>query len=198
LVKYFFNFAGEHIRKLLRELKLRAGTVFRIGEAARMAELLDESIDHALKGTNLGLRASTSAVEHALVLGAEGRRPANPPVDPAYATYLRCRNFMLRQYPLLRSVTDAARECHVSTAYLTRLFQRFDSETPYGCLRRLKLNEALLKLRQPGAQAKAVAVELGYKSAAHFSRAFHDYHGMSPSSAMGTTARKPQPIGRRN
>lgn len=184
LVKYFFNFAGPRITALLAELKLRPGSIFRVAEPARLAELCDEAVDYALQNSALGMRASSAVLEHALVLCAEGRRPPDTRPDPAYATYLRCRNFLLRNYPSLTSVSEAARACSVTPAYLTRLFQRFDRETPHDCLRRLKLNEALFKLRQPGTLAKAVATELGFKSAAHFSRAFKQYHGMGPQDAM--------------
>jgi AraC-like DNA-binding protein len=184
LVKYFFNFAGTRIRVLLCDLDLEPGSALQVGEPARMAELLDEAIDHALKATALGLRAATSALEHALVLCSESRRPAGERLDPAFATYLRCRNYLLRHYPVVHSISEAACECHVSNSYMTRLFQRFDSETPYELLRRLKLNEALLKLREPRAQAKVVALDLGYKSAAHFSRAFRQFHGISPGAVL--------------
>jgi AraC family transcriptional regulator, arabinose operon regulatory protein len=187
LVKYFFNFAGTRIDALLESLRLRAGTALQVAEPARLAELLDEAIDHALKGTALGLRTAAACLEHALALCAEGRRPANAQSEPAFATYLRCRQYLLRHYPSSHSITEVARECHVSGAYLTRLFQRFDRETPYTCLQRLRMNEALLKLRQPGAQVKAVAAELEFRSAAHFSRAFKARHGIPPVMAMRNT-----------
>lgn len=186
LVKYFFNFAGVRAIALFAELKLRPGSLFRVAEPARIAELLDEAIDHALEDSPLGLRATGAVLEHALVLCSAGRRPLQAGSDPAHVTYLRCRNFILRQYPALISVIQAARACGVTSPYLTRLFQRFDRETPYDCLRRLKLNEALFKLRQPHSQAKVVAAELGFKSAAHFSRAFKNFHGMTPAEAMRT------------
>lgn len=184
LVKYFFNFAGVRATALLAELKLRPGTIFRVAEPARLAELLEEAIDYALQDSPLSLRAAAAVLEHALVFCVEGRRPAQAAADPAYDTYLRCRNFLLRQYPGIISITHAARACAVSAAYLTRLFQRYDRETPYECLRRLKLNEALHRLCQPGAQAKVVAAELGFKSAAHFSRSFKQFHGRPPREAL--------------
>lgn len=183
MVKYFFNFSGPHAQALFHELKLKPGTVLRVGDPARMAELLDEAIDHALKGSPLGIRASSAVLEHALVLCAEGRHPSNVQTSLAFGTYLQCRNFLLRNYPALSSVSDAARACQVSVAYLTRLFQRFDQETPHACLTRLKMTQALQKLRQPGVAAKTVAAELGFKSAAHFSRAFKRHHGRTPKSA---------------
>ncbi len=184
LVKYFFNFAGERARALLEEFKLKPGEIFRVAQPARVAGLLDEAIDFALHDGPLSLRAASAVLEHSLVLCAEARRPAQAATDPAYDAYLRCRSLILQQYPGLVSITQAARACAVSPAYLTRLFQRYDHETPCECLRRLKLNDALHRLRQSNVQAKTVAAELSYKSAAHFSRAFKQFHGMTPREAL--------------
>ncbi len=181
MVKYFFNFTGPRAEALLEDLQLDSGALIRVLDASRVITLLEETIDHALRGGRLGLRAAAAALEHALVLCADSRQPAATKLDPAYATYLRCRGHLLRNYPLLSSIEEAARHCHVSAAYLTRLFKRYDSETPLACLTRLKLSQAAIKLRQPDAQVKAVASELGYKSAAHFSRAFKAWSGHPPT-----------------
>lgn len=181
MVKYFFNFTGHRATALMEELSLSPGQLIRVLDSSRIETLLEEAIDHALRGGTFGLRAATAALEHALVLCADSRQPAMTKFDPAYATYLRCRGHLLRNYPVLSSIEEAAKHCHVSAAYLTRLFKRYDDETPLACLTRLKMSQAILKLRQPEAQVKAVASELGYKSAAHFSRAFKAWSGQSPS-----------------
>ncbi len=181
MVKYFFNLAGSKAGHLLGELQLQTSSVIRVLDASRVVGLLEETIDHALRGGALGLRSASAALEHALVRCADSRQSAARPLDPAYATYLRCRGHLLRNYPVLTSIEEAARHCHISAAYLTRLFRRYDQETPLACLTRLRLSQAALKLRQPEAQVKAVASELGYKSAAHFSRAFKAWSGRSPT-----------------
>lgn len=180
LVKYFFNFTGQRALRLMSDLDLPPGSVLRVADASRVVSLLEEVIDHALRGGRFGLRAASAALEHALVLCADSRQSATTRIDPAYATYLRCRGHLLRNYPVLSSIEQAAKACHVSAAYFTRLFQRYDTETPLACLTRLKLSQAAIKLRQPDALVKAVAAELGYKSAAHFSRAFKSWSGRSP------------------
>jgi AraC family transcriptional regulator, arabinose operon regulatory protein len=183
MVKYFFNFAGARAASLLCDLKLRPGAVARVAEAARLSELFNEAIDHALKGTPAGLRASSAALEYALALCAESRQPTNAGNDPAFTTYLRCRNHLLRHYPTLTSISAAAHACHVSGEYFARLFKRYDRELPHACLQRLKMNEALQQLKTPGKPAKNVAFELGFKSASHFSRAFKSFHGFAPKQA---------------
>lgn len=180
MVKYFFNFTGARGRKLVATAGLVSGTVVRVADARRMTELLEEVIDHALGGGPTSLQAAAAALEHALALCAESLRHPSAQLDPARATYLRCRGHLLRNYPLLVSAAAIAKHCGVSAAYMTRLFKRFDKETPLACLQRLKLSQAVLRLRQPGTQVKRVAAELGYKSPAHFSRAFKAWHGRSP------------------
>ncbi len=180
LVKYFFNFAGTHVATLLRSLGLRPGSVIRVSDPARIAALLEEALDHSLKATTLGELAAAITLEHALVLCAESRMPESARLEPSRRTYLRCRDHLLRHYPELASVTEAAGQCGISAAYMNRLFARFGHETPHGCLQRLKITQAAIKLRQPGALVKSVAAELGYKSAAHFSRVFKKVNGTSP------------------
>ena len=183
MVKYFFNFTGTRGRKLIAA-GFTPGTVIRVTDVRRMTDLLEEIIDHALGGGPTGLQAAAAALEYALALCAESLRHRSDHLDPAHATYLRCRNYLLRNYPLLVSAADVAKHCGVSAAYMTRLFKRFDRETPLRCLQRLKLTQAVLRLRQPGAQVKRVAAELGYKSPAHFSRAFKAWHGRPPRTAL--------------
>ncbi len=181
MVKYFFNHGGARSAALVKKWGLAPGTVIRVREAGRVQDLLEEVIDHAVHGGDAGLRSAAVTLEHALALCAEGGERGVTKFDPAYATYLRCRGHLLRNYPALGSIGEAARHCHVSPAYFTRLFKRFDDETPLACLTRLKVSQAALRLRQGGGvQVKAVASELGYKSAAHFSRVFKAWTGKAP------------------
>ena len=184
MVKYFFNFTGARAANLLNEWRLPAGTVVCVQDAARVEDLLEEVIDHAVQGEASGIRSASVALEHALALCADSVTADVTKFDPAYATYLRCRGHLLRNYPVLNSISQAALHCHVSPAYFTRLFQRFDKETPLGCLTRLKMSQATVLLRVQGAQVKAVASELGYKSAAHFSRVFKTWAGKPPVACL--------------
>jgi len=180
MVKYFFNFTGNRATSLLKEWRLHPGTVIHVQDSVRVVSLLEEVIDHAVQGEASSIRSAAVALEHALALCADSLSSDVTKFDPTYATYLRCRSHLLRNYPVLNAIGQAAAHCHVSPAYFTRLFQRFDKETPLACLTRLKMSQARVRLRQPGAQVKAVASELGYKSAAHFSRVFKAWAGRPP------------------
>jgi AraC-like DNA-binding protein len=181
LVKFFFNFHGPGIRRLLPKLQLQPGELWRVRDPARIAALLEEAIDHALSHSAHSSTAALKTLEHALTLSALLKTQESEP-DAAQATFLRCRDYLVRHYSKLISVEEAAAACDVTASYLTRLFKRFTHETPHHCLLRLKMTHALLLLRQPQVQVKAVAHELGYKSPAHFSRSFTAWHGHPPSS----------------
>ena len=49
--------------------------------------------------------------------------------------------------------------CHVDPAYLCRLFGRYDHQSPYQFLLRLKMNLAAERLQDPAALVKQVAAE---------------------------------------
>jgi len=76
---------------------------------------------------------------------------------------------------------EIAQECGVSEAYLCRLFQRYDRQTPYQFLTRLKMNRAAKLLEDPGRLVKQIAAELSFRDAFHFSRAFKKAFGSAPS-----------------
>jgi AraC-like DNA-binding protein len=62
----------------------------------------------------------------------------------------------------LRTLEQIASECHVNNAYLCRLFRRYDDQSPYQYLLRLKMNFAAERLQRPGVMVKQVAGEVGF------------------------------------
>jgi AraC-like DNA-binding protein len=68
----------------------------------------------------------------------------------------------------------------VDAAYLCRLFQRHDHQSPYQFLMHLKMKLAAEWLQQPGALVKQVAERAGFSDQFHFSRAFKSVLGVAP------------------
>jgi AraC-like DNA-binding protein len=60
------------------------------------------------------------------------------------------------------------------------LFSRFDYESPYQYLTRLKMIHAAEQLQMPGALVKQVAGQLGFGDPFRFSRTFRRVLGVSP------------------
>lgn len=112
---------------------------------------------------------------------SEARAPAAGAGTLAFATYQQCRQHIEKNFAQLKTLRQIARECHVDAAYLCRLFQRYDHQSPYQFLLRLKMNLAAEWLQQPGALVKQAAERAGFGDPFHFSRAFKSVLGLSPA-----------------
>jgi AraC-like DNA-binding protein len=98
----------------------------------------------------------------------------------ALATYEAARKYLEEHCLELASLDDAARGCGLASAYLCRLFQRFDHQSPYRFLLRLKMHHATRLLLDEGLSVKAAAVALDFPDPYNFSRAFKSVYGISP------------------
>ena len=78
------------------------------------------------------------------------------------------------------SVAQMAGRLFLSTAHFARGWTRAFGVPPGAYLRRLKLERARTLLENSNQSVSHIAREVGFKSAAHFSRSFRDYYGASP------------------
>jgi AraC-like DNA-binding protein len=180
LVKYFVDFTGPRTMRLLRQCLLAPGSMVRVFSPGDIQRLFDDLIHNGLSGSRFGPRICDLLLEHLILKIADGLMPQEAQQTPAYATYQRCRQHIHSEHLRLRTQAQIARECHVNPAYLCRLFRRYDHQTPYQYLMRLKMNLAAERLRDPGSLVKQVAAALGFSDPFHFSRAFKSVFGLSP------------------
>ena len=76
---------------------------------------------------------------------------------------------------------DLARAAHVSGPHLVRLFRKHVGQTPVRSLWEKRLRRAADLVKHSGLRVSEVAHATGFSSAAHFARAFKEFHGQSPS-----------------
>ncbi|WP_339186965.1 AraC family transcriptional regulator [Paenibacillus sp. FSL R5-0490] len=78
-------------------------------------------------------------------------------------------------------IDDIAAELGISSSHCNRVFKQVFGQSPRAVLSQLILHEAKLLLGNPKLSVQNIAVMLGYKDIAHFSRQFKRWSGMSPS-----------------
>jgi AraC-like DNA-binding protein len=182
LVKYFVDFAGIAAPALLRASRLTPGRVGRVFPPNVLALLFDELISAGLHGGRRGEKLCVTLLEclaQKIILEAA---PLAGAETLAFSTYQQCRAHIERNFLKLRTLEQVAGECHTNNAYLCRLFRRYDHQTPYQFLLRLKMNHAAERLQSPGALVKQVAEETGFTDPFHFSRVFKSVLGLAPDS----------------
>ena len=180
LVKYFVNFAGTQSMQWIRRSGLVFGKVSQVFPPNEIQPLMDELIRNGQRGTKHAPEVCGHLLDCLGVKLREARAPVKIAESPAFATYQNCRQFIADHFARLRTLEQVAAECHVDTAYLCRLFGRFDQHSPYQFLTRLKMNAAASQLQQPGALVKNVATDLGFANPFHFSRVFKSVFGVAP------------------
>jgi AraC-like DNA-binding protein/quercetin dioxygenase-like cupin family protein len=185
LVKYFVDFAGARATELLCSCGLPPGRVSEVYPAGTLQPLFNELIQAGLQLRRESVALCAKLLECLALRIIGTQAPLKGAETLAFTTYQRCRDHMEQHSLRLRTLEQIADECHVNSAYLCRLFRRYDDQSPYQYLLRLKMNIAAERLRQPGVLVKQVAGEAGFSDPFHFCRVFRSVLGLSPTAFRG-------------
>jgi AraC-like DNA-binding protein len=180
LVKFFVNFAGRGAASLLRVAGLAPGKIVQVFAPNEIALVFEEVIHNGLKATRHSPAICARLIEVLMLKIAESSAASEGLESQAFVTYQHCRQHLRGHFQRLRTLEQAAAECHVNVAHLCRLFRRFDHQSPYQFLLRLKMNCAAEQLHEPTVLVKQVAEKAGFSDPFHFSRAFKGVFGVSP------------------
>lgn len=181
LVKYFVDFAGTRAAELLRSCGLKPGTVSEVFPPPTLQAIFDEIIQAGLQVRPGSAELCSKLLECLALRIAGARAPISGAESLAFTTYQQCRQHIETHCLRLRTLEQIAAECHVNDAYLCRLFRRYDNQSPYQYLLRLKMNFAAEQLQRPDALIKQIAEETGFADPFHFSRVFRSIFGISPN-----------------
>lgn len=183
LSKYFVDFTGERGRALLRECNLVPGTCAQLAAPAEARHAFETLIRLGGGHHRTTARMCELQLELLLLALVRSTQPGSPSERRSLATFERCREHIDAHYLSLDTLDQAATACHVDSAYLCRLFQRFQSETPFRYLQRLQMQWAAARLQSSGRLVREVADELRI-DAFQFSRTFKRIHGVSPTAFL--------------
>jgi AraC-like DNA-binding protein len=179
--KYFLNFAGPQAKAILRASRLPLGNVSQLALPHELRNLFDELIHCAQRARPAADELCAKLLECVALRIGESQIPGEGAETLSLLSYQNCRKHIEENFARLRHLEQIATECHLDAAYLCRLFQRYDHQTPYRFLMRLKMNRAAEWLEEPGALVKQVAERAGFRDQFHFSRAFKNVLGVSPN-----------------
>jgi AraC-like DNA-binding protein len=182
--KYFVDFKGQDAGRLVRHCHLPPGTCLRTGSHHEITRVFDSLVSDGIRGGPYANGLCSALLEYLLI-----KVLASPHIEKdqstAYATYVRCKEWIEENYLRVQNLQDIGRATDIDAAYLCRLFQRYDHQSPHEYVTRLRMNRAVELLNDPEVLIKEVAAHVGFADPFHFSRAFKKTFGVSPKSFRG-------------
>jgi len=99
---------------------------------------------------------------------------------PTSALVKRALAYLHQNYTQPLSRQEIAEAVGVSENYLSQIFRQEMGLSPWECLNRFRIQQAKELLRSTEASVTTVALRVGFKDSAYFSRVFHKHVGQSP------------------
>jgi AraC-like DNA-binding protein len=145
------------------------------------AQALAALLRHSLS-TGVIDKLEAESLALTLIQRTLGPRTSREPAGSQGHRKLVDRTKLVLSADLLRrwALADVAAEVGVSPVYLTQVFQRVEGVPLYRYQLRLRLARALDMIRDEPDLTK-IAMELGFSNPSHFSSAFRQAYGRSPS-----------------
>jgi len=99
---------------------------------------------------------------------------------PTSALVKRALAYLHQNYTQALSRREIAEAVGVSKNYLSQIFRQEMGLSPWECLNRFRIQQAKELLRSTDTSITAIAIRVGFKDSAYFSRVFHKHVGQSP------------------
>lgn len=183
LSKYFVDFAGEGTGAALRGAGVPPGACCEVAAVDDVQAAFEHLLSAGRRGTPAAAQMAALQAQILLLLIREARLPRGARSNRSRQTFLRCRDYLERNFAAIRSAEEAAAACRVAPAYLSRLFRRYAGQPAYQFLMRLKMNQAAALLQRQQLNVSETAEVFGMDPF-HFSRAFKRVHGRPPSALL--------------
>lgn len=184
LVKYFVDFEGNTFARIARETGFGPSDVLQTSQPSSVMSIFDELVRAGLRSLKFSETVCAALLTALLYRISETAVSPESFHSSAFSTYAAIRSDLEEHALEIASLSELSERNSVAQAYLCRLFQRFDYESPYRKLQRLKMQHAAQRLQAGETLVKALSHEMGFSDPFHFSRSFKRVLGVSPSSLL--------------
>ena len=146
---------------------------------------LEASIRRAMRQVEAERKLEELATAKALPEPQDaGAAPAEDAADedsPAAMVMAQVRRYLEDNYMFDLSLDSVGEILHISPAYLSAQFQKYQTMNFLDCLTELRINAAKKLLADPLRSTAEVASMVGYDDSSYFARAFKKRTGMTPT-----------------
>ena len=152
---------------------------------------VEAAIRRAIRQIEAGRRlAELAPVETEPTAEAEAESTEEGESDRNALVMAHVRKYMEDNYMFDLSLDSVSEILHISPAYLSAQFKKYQKMNFLDCLTELRINAAKELLTDPFRSAAEVASMVGYEDASYFARAFKKRTGMTPTQYRKEAARE--------
>ena len=143
---------------------------------------VEASIRRAIRQIEAGRRlAALAPVEPEPDAGTDPEQDGEGENDRNALVMAHVRKYMEDNYMFDLSLDSVSEILHISPAYLSAQFKKYQKMNFLDCLTELRINAAKELLTDPFRSASEVASMVGYEDSSYFARAFKKRTGMTPT-----------------
>jgi AraC family transcriptional regulator, transcriptional activator of the genes for pyochelin and ferripyochelin receptors len=169
--------------------KLEAGIPFSAVDdsaptTSQMAQLVDSIVNCPVIGPMRNLMIQSRSLELLALqfeqfrgLGNQSEKFSPEDVEKLFTLKMYLDQHFLTEF----SLTQLSRNFYINEFKLKKGFKELFGHTVFGYIRKLRMEHAQLLLKDTASTVEEVAFILGYENSNHFSTAFKNYFGNSPS-----------------
>ena len=180
MTKYFVNFAGPGTLKQFHRPAPRPGEIAQSSAPEHLSEIFEQLIDAGKRESPFRESICRAIGEYLMLRIAESAVPLGTVGTVAFETFQRCREWMDQNYRQVETLEQIASNCNIDEAYICRLFKRYEHQSPWQYILRLKMRDAAHRLQAGDVRVSDVAYEFGFGDPFQFSRTFRRVLGISP------------------
>ncbi len=196
MTKYFADFSGRRAAELLAGIPLEHGTPVELSEPEQAYRLFEELIRQGLGMGRKSQELCAKLLECLCLAISQTAMPHGSMSGKAASSFMRCKEAIQARYMQIESLQELASACGLETAYMCRLFKKFERTSPYNYILRLRMGRAAELLRDGRSLVKEAASACGFQDQYQFSRCFKKVYGIAPGQYRTLSSRDGEIHGR--
>ena len=180
MTKYFIDFAGKKSLSRLESIQMPPGALVRSKNPEELSDAFHNIVKYGCKEQRHVKKICELLFEALILILSDNTAPFGTAAARALSSFQKLKSLIDAKYLELHNLDDIAGTCNIEPAYMCRLFKRFEGETPYKYLIKLKMKHAASLLRGGNIMIKEVAKEVNFTDPYFFSKTFKRVYGISP------------------
>lgn len=176
----FVTFMGREASVLLKQSTLTDSGILEPLQPSVTLDIIENILNIGLEKKIYSQELCCHYLKILLLRQASDKKSLPQHCSTSMSTYLKCKNYIDRNFSSLSSPSQVANYFGLNVRYLANLFKHHGDVTPHEYIMRLKLNKAANLLLTSTLTVKDIGEQVGFIDPYHFSRNFKKFHSYSP------------------